>query len=145
MGARVTEAIARVMFPLAVIVAVALWAKGYDDVGEGFSAGAVAGLGAIVQYVCLDHDHARRVVGARRVWLFVGIGLVGALTVVLAPVLVGAPPASHWPPPGAAVVKLGMLKLHTALLFDLAIAFLVYGALVGTFDRLFPPLEGDEQ
>ena len=140
-----TESIARVLFPFAIVVAIALWAKGYDDVGGGFGAGAVAGLGAIVQYVCLDHDHARRIVGARRVWLFVGIGLVGALAVVLAPVIVGAPPVSHWPRPEARLLKLGALKLHTALAFDLAIACLVYGGLVGTFDRLFPPLKGDEE
>lgn len=138
------EAVARLLFPLAVVVAVALWAKGYDDVGGGFSAGAFAGLGAIVQYVCLDHDEARRVTGASHVWVFVGTGLLGIVAFALAPVLVGSPPVTHWPRPGAPIVRLGELKLHTALALDLAIGCLVYGGLVGTFDRVFPPLLEDD-
>lgn len=139
-----TDAVARLIFPFTVVVALALWARGYADVGDGFSAGAVAGLGAALQYVALDHDRARHRTCARWVPAFLAFGLLAALAVALAPLAWGLPPVTHFPRPGSTVVSLGVVELHTAALLDLGIAVAVYGALVGTFDRLFPPLKGDE-
>jgi len=136
-----TETVARWVFPFSLVVAVAIWAKGYAAVGDGFSAGAVAGLGGIVQYVCRGHRHAARAVGAAHAWWLVGGGLLLSLGVLIAPVLAGVPPVTHWPEPDAAVLRLGIVEAHTAVAADLGIALLVYGALVGVFDRLFPPFE----
>jgi multisubunit Na+/H+ antiporter MnhB subunit len=139
-----TGSLARLLFPFTLAVAAAVWVKGYAAIGDGFSAGAIAGLGAVVQYVCLDHDEAAGRVGARWAWKFAGGGLTLVLLVGIGPTLFGVLPVTHAPAPGRSVVELGILKLHTATLFDLGVAILVYGALVGTFDRLFPPLKGEE-
>jgi len=139
-----TESVARLLFPFAVAVAVAIWAKGYSEVGDGFSAGAFAGLGAVLQYAALDHDRAARTVGAKWVRQFVCWGLFLALAVLLGPSLLGILPVTHYPAPGEHVPTLGVIEAHTALLLDLGIALLVYGAFVGTFDRLFLSLRGDE-
>lgn len=139
------EGIARLLFPFSLAVAAAIWAKGYVAIGDGFSAGAVAGLGAIAQYVCLDHAHAQRIVGARWAWWLAEVGLLVALLVALGPTLVGVAPVTHVPGPGERVMQVGIIELHTALLFDGAVAVLVYGLLVATFDRLFPVLRGDVQ
>lgn len=139
-----TDSVARLIFPFAIVAALALWARSYADVGDGFSAGAVAGLGAALQYVALDHDRARRRTRAGWAPVFLAAGLLTALVVVLAPLAAGLPPVTHFPRPGSSVVSLGVLELHTAALFDLGVAVAVYGALAGTFDSLFPPLRGDE-
>ena len=140
-----TQAVARVLFPFTIVVGIAIWAKGYAEIGDGFSAGAIAGLGAVSQYVCLDHDHAARVVRASWLWFYMGIGILVPLIVALTPVFFGVAPVTHAPAPGAHVYKLGVIELHTALAFDLGVMLLVYGIFVGTFDRLFPLLRGDEQ
>lgn len=133
-----TGAIARVIFPLSLMVALALWARGYAEAGDGFSAGVVAGVGAALAYVTLDHRDARRRTAARwSRWFLLG-GLVVALAVALGPLALGLPPVTHWPPPGAEVRTVGVLELHTAALLDLGIALTVYGAVVSTLDRLFP-------
>lgn len=140
-----TEFVARALFPISLVIAAALWIKGYSDVGDGFSAGAVAALGAVIQYVSLDHQRAAQAVGAAWAVRLLGAGLMlVVLVVIVIPPVLGHPPVSHWPAPGAEVVKLGSLELHTALLFDLGVGLIVYGGIVATFDQLFPVWSGEE-
>ena len=133
-----TGGVARAIFPLSLMAALALWARGYAEAGDGFSAGVVAGAGAALLYVTLDYGDARRraAAGLSR-WFLLG-GLIVALLVALGPLALGLPPVTHWPPPGAEVTRLGVIEVHTAALLDLGIAFTVYGAVVSTLDRLFP-------
>lgn len=134
-----TTRIVRALFPFSLAFAAALLAKSYASVGDGFSAGAVAGLGAALQYVCVDEPRARALIGARWALTFVLLGLLTALAVLLLPALFGLPPVTHFPRPGEHVSQIGMIEMHTAFVFDLAIAFVIYGTLVATFDWLFPP------
>lgn len=134
-----TTRIVRALFPFSLAFAAALLVKSYASVGDGFSAGAVAGLGAALQYVCVDEPRARALIGARRALTFVLLGLLTALALLLLPALFGIPPVTHFPRPGEEVSRIGMIELHTAFVFDLAIAFVIYGTLVATFDWLFPP------
>lgn len=139
MSARIVE----VLFPFALVLAAALLVKGYTAIGDGFSAGAVAALGAALQYASLGAERARRRVGAHLAPRFAVAALVAALVTMLGPVLLGQPPVSHFPRPGAAVLEVGLVKLHTALLLDAAVAVVVYAAFVASFDRLFPPAPMD--
>lgn len=134
-----TTRIVRALFPFSLAFAAALLAKSYASVGDGFSAGAVAGLGAALQYVCMDEPRARALIAARWAITFVLLGLVVALGLLLLPALFGIPPVTHFPRPGEHVVSIGAIEMHTAFVFDLAIAFVIYGTLVATFDWLFPP------
>ena len=138
------DTVARVVFPLSVMAGLALWARGYAEAGDGFSAGAVAGTGAALQFVALDYNKARRQVAAAAAPVLLALGLLLTLLVVLAPLALGLPPVSHYPPPGAEVATVGAVELHSAAVMDLGIALAVYGAVVGTFDRLFPTFRGDE-
>lgn len=133
--------IARLMFPASLAVAAALLLTGYSQVGGGFSAGMLAGLGAVLEYLALDRRSAQALVGTRWAWGVAVGGLLVLLTVVWAPLVVGQAPVSHWPPPGARVAHFGPLELHTALLFDLGVALLVYGAVVLIVDRLLERAE----
>ncbi len=139
------DLVARLVFPFSLVVALGLWSTGYAGVGDGFSAGAMAGLGAVTQYTCRDREMARRVVGARWVWDLLRAGLLVALLMTLLPVFFGAAPVTHVPRPGRPVASFGALELHSTALYDLGVAVLVYGVFVGTFDRLFPPLRGAER
>lgn len=134
-----TRRVILALFPFALAFGAALLAKGYTTIGDGFTAGAVAGLGAAVQYLAVPYDQARRRVGAAWATLMIPSGLLTALGLLLLPSLWGVAPVSHFPGPGEHVVTLGILELHSALIFDLGVAVVVYGALVLTFDRLFPP------
>lgn len=134
-----TDFVARAIFAFTLVTAVVLLLRAYAGIGDGFSAGALAGLGAVLQYVALDYESARRFVAARLAPVFLVGGLMLTLTVVFAPMVAGLPPVTHFPRPGSEAVTIGVLELHTGGLFDLGVALAVYGAVVGTFDRLFPP------
>lgn len=140
-----TAFVARGIFPLLVAAALALWARGYAEPGDGFSAGALAGAGAIILFVACDHEEAARLSGAGAAYLLLAGGLILALVTVLGPVALGLPPVTHFPPPGAEAHSIGAIELHTAAIFDLGIGAAVYGAIVSTFDRLFPTLQGEEE
>lgn len=136
--------VGRLLFPFALVVAAALWAKGYVEVGGGFAAGAVAGLGAVGQAVCLGRDAALRIAGGRYAERVVAVALVLLLALVLGPGLAGLPPVTHLPEPGAEVASVGVLELHTTAAFDLAVGVLVYAAIVAAFLRVLPDLEDEK-
>jgi multisubunit Na+/H+ antiporter MnhB subunit len=139
-----TDLVVRLLFPFSIVVGTSLWLKGYATVGDGFSAGAVAGLGAVLQYVCLDHETASQRVRSSWALRMVTIGLAIVVLLSLGPAFFGEPPVTHLPHPGAKSWSVGILELHTAVLFDLGIAIAVYGTIVATFDRLFPPFEEEQ-
>lgn len=131
-----TALVARLVLPFSIVVGFALWSRGYSSIGDGFSAGAVAGLGAVAQYVLLDYGEAKRRTLANYALQLLAAGLFLCLAVALAPLVWGQPPVTHLPRPDGKPVALGVLKFHSATLFDLAVAISVYGAVTGTFDRL---------
>ncbi len=137
-----TDLAARAIFPLALAAAVALLLRGYADVGDGFSAGAVAGAGAALQFAALPFDRAvarTRAVLAPRM---IALGLLLTLLTAWWPVLFGLPPVSHFPAPEAHAAAFGVLEFHTGVLFDLGVAAAVYGAVTGAFGRLNAPATG---
>ena len=140
-----SRAVAHIIWPLALMAALALWARGYAEAGDGFSAGVVAGAAAALQYVTLGYRDARGRVGAEWSRLLLVGGLMLTLAVTLAPLALGLPPVTHWPPPEAEVRTLGVIELHTAALFDLGIGLAVYGVVVSTLDRLFPTFWSDPE
>ena len=135
------ELVARMAFPLALVIGAALWIHGYDGVGDGFSAGAVTGLGAILQYASRDRSIAARMAGERWAWQLVAVGLLLAVAVALGPVFLGDATVTHAPRPRVTPASFGGLKAHTSLIFDLGVALAVHGGLVGTIGRLFPPTD----
>lgn len=133
--------IASIVFPFALVVAVALIVKGYGHIGDGFSAGAVASIGAVLQLVVLDRRRARVLIAVPFARAIASFGLLIVLAVVLGPVLFGYPPVTHFPKPGEPIDEFGVLELHTAVLFDLGTAMIVYGLVVAVFDRMLPQFE----
>ena len=121
----------------AVMVAAAIIVKGYTDVGDGFSAGVIVALAISLRYITFGPKRAELSLPILRHAPGIAVGgLLLALTVGFFPVLLGDPPFTHWPPPGADVIKLGTLELITAVAFDIGVFLLVCGALVTLIHQL---------
>ncbi|MDQ3842298.1 MAG: MnhB domain-containing protein [Actinomycetota bacterium] len=126
-----TRTVAKLLFLPTLVVAVAILAKGYAQPGDGFSAGVVCALGVLLQYLAFGRREAEKIpiVGLAGKSAFAGLLL--ALLVATAPVLLGEPVLTHYPRPGSEAVYLGTLELITALLFDVGVFLLVFGFVVG--------------
>ncbi|HXH84442.1 MAG TPA: MnhB domain-containing protein [Candidatus Tectomicrobia bacterium] len=122
-----TRAIVRLLLPASFVTAAAVLVKGYAGAGDGFSAGVIAATGVLLQYVAFGVSavEARLPVQLAPRAVVMGLGLV--LAVAFGPCLAGLPPLSHFPRPGAHVVTLGALELHTAVLLDVGIFLVVLG------------------
>jgi multisubunit Na+/H+ antiporter MnhB subunit len=132
-----TEFAARVVLLPMFIVATALIVKGYGHTGDGFSAGVMAAAGVLLQYVVFGAAGAARRMRLVRVGPAAAVaGLLVMLAVVFAGPLAGAPLLTHWPPPGDGVAHVAGIEVHTALLFDLGVALVVFGALVSMMEML---------
>jgi multisubunit Na+/H+ antiporter MnhB subunit len=128
------------MFAAAIIV------KGYGDVGDGFSAGVIVSLAIGLRYVALGPERTERGLPIlRHAPAIAAGGLLLALAVGFGPVLAGDPPFTHWPAPGADVIKIGTLELITAVAFDIGVFLLVCGALVTVVHHLARLVEGGER
>ncbi len=136
MSSVLTGAIARLLLAPIFVVAVAVLVKGYADVGDGFSAGVIASLGIILQYLAHGREEAERLLALRLIGPAAFVGLLAALAVALVPLAAGGEILEHAPAPGAEVVKLGTVELISAVAFDLAIFVLVLGAVVGIMRAL---------
>lgn len=121
----------------ALMVAAAILVKGYQDVGDGFSAGVIVALAISLRYITLDPARAERELPILRLFPFIAAaGLLLALAVGFHGVVLGDPPFTHLPGPGEEVVKFGTLELITAVLFDLGLLALVTGSLVTLVHQL---------
>lgn len=126
-----TQTVARLLLAPSLVISAAILVKGYASVGDGFSAGVVAALGVLAQYLAFGYREADRLLPVRLAPAGAIAGLLLALAVTFASVLRGEPLLTHAPPPGAHVVRLGTLELITAVVFDVGVFLLVLGATVG--------------
>ena len=138
-----TVAAARLLMAPILVVAAAVLVKGYADVGDGFSAGVIAALGIVLQYLALGREEAERLLALRLIGPAVFVALLGALAVALIPLVRGDALLEHAPAPGAHVVGLGTIELITAVAFDVAIFVLVLAAVVGIVRAIAHVAEGE--
>lgn len=131
MTSALTQSVSRLLLAPILVVAAAVLVKGYADVGDGFSAGVIAALGILLQYLAFGREKAERLLPVGLLGAGAFVGLLGALAVAFWPLLRGDSLLEHLPPPGADVIKLGTVELISAVAFDVAIFCLVLGAVVG--------------
>ena len=131
MSTGLTQMVARLLLAPAFAVAVAVLVKGYADVGDGFSAGVIAALGILLQYVAFGWREAERLLPVRFAPAVAFGGLLLALVVAFAPALWGEEAFTHYPRPGNEPIHVGTLELITAVAFDVGVFLLVFGAAVG--------------
>jgi multisubunit Na+/H+ antiporter MnhB subunit len=127
--------VARLLLLPTLMVAIATLVKGYSETGDGFSAGVIAAVAILLQYLVFGRRAVRHVLPAAVAPVAVLFGLLVALLVAFVPTVLGESVLTHMPPPGRDVISLGTLAVHTAVLFDVAIFGLVFGFVVGVLDR----------
>jgi multisubunit Na+/H+ antiporter MnhB subunit len=140
-----TRVVAKLLLLPTLVVAFAILVKGYTQPGDGFSAGVVAGLGVVLQYLAFGREKAERLPLVRHAGSGAFVGLLLALLVAFAPVLMGDPVLTHYPPPGAKVLHLGTLEALTAVLFDVGVFLLVFGFVVGTVGMISRSVADEEE
>lgn len=145
MTSLLTRVVAKLLLLPTLVVAFAILVKGYTQPGDGFSAGVVAGLGVVLQYLAFGREKAERLPLVRHAGSGAFIGLLLALLVAFAPVLMGDPVLTHYPPPGAKVLHLGTLEALTAVLFDVGVFLLVFGFVVGTVGMISRSVADEEE
>lgn len=129
--------VARALLGPVLVVAAALLVRGQAEGGGGFAAGVTAGLGVLLQYVALGFAEAeRRVPRVLRSFRVALAGLALTALVAFLPLAAGEPPVSHRPGPGARMIALGPLELHSALVFELGLALATFGFVVAAVRRI---------
>ena len=133
----VVRVVARLLLGPSIVLAAALIAKGYAEVGDGFGAGVIVALAVALTYVALGGTDAEEAVPMLRHGPKVAVGgLLLALTSGFFPLLLGERPITHYPGPGDEVVKVGALELFTPILLDIGVFLLVVGVLVTLLHHL---------
>ena len=131
-----TRLVARMMLAPILVIALAILVKGYVDVGDGFAAGVVVGLGVLLQAVAFGRDAVGTALPLHRALQVAVAGLGLAVAVAVVPVLLGGALLEHAPGPGDEVVHVGTLELITAVAFDVGVFLLVAGAIIAIADSL---------
>lgn len=133
----VFEVVAPRLLGPAVVIALALIVKGYQDTGDGFSAGVIVALAIALRYVVLGVEQAEHELPVlRHAPTAAACGLLLALAVGFLPVALGDPPFTHYPRAGAHVIHVGTVEFLTAVVFDIGVFLLVTGALTMVLHHL---------
>lgn len=131
-----TRGIARLLLLPGWMVAFAILVKGYTDTGDGFSAGVVAGLAVLLQFVVFGKEEAAKLPPVRYARHCAFAGMLIALVITFIPVLRGEPLLTHWPPAGQQATHLGTVELITAAAFDVGVFLLLMSFCVATVTLL---------
>jgi multisubunit Na+/H+ antiporter MnhB subunit len=131
-----TRVVARLLLAPSWMIAAAVLVKGYGETGDGFSAGVIAALGVLVQYLAFGPEAAGALPPVRYAREMAIAGLLLALVVAFAPVLGGHPVMTQFPRPGQHVVHVGRVELLTAVAFDVGVFLLVFSFVVQTIDLI---------
>ena len=131
-----TRMVSRALLAPTLVVAAAILVKGYADVGDGFAAGIVASLGILLQFLAFGRDGVAAALPIRHAQVVALCGLAVSVAVFAAPWMFGGAPLEHWPPATQAPTHIGSLELITAVVFDIGVFLLVFGAAVTIIDAL---------
>lgn len=140
-----TRVISKFLLLPTLVAAVALLVKGYVQPGDGFSAGVVAGLAVLMQYLAFGREEAEKLPLVKSAGVVAFVGLLISLSVAVVPMFLGDPVLTHYPPPEAHVYIFGTLEILTAVLFDVGVFLLVFGFAVGTTSILARVISQEEE
>jgi len=131
-----TQYAAKILLMPVWMVAFAMLVKGYVDTGDGFSAGVVASLGVLMQYLVFGAARAQSFAVVRASRRLAAVGLLISASVAFVPVLLGDAIMTHYPGPGEEVIHLGSLEMLTAVVFDIGVFLLVLGFCTAVIDLI---------
>lgn len=140
-----TQVVARVLLVPTLMIAVATLFKGYAQTGDGFSAGVIAALAILLQYLAFGREVVERYLPVRGLGTLSYMGLLLALGVAVAGLFMGDALFTHYPAPGSEVIHIGTVEVITAVLFDVGIFLLVFGYAVGAVRIIAEVIERQER
>jgi multisubunit Na+/H+ antiporter MnhB subunit len=145
MSTILTRTVARLILLPTLVTAIAILIKGYASVGDGFSAGVIAGTGVVIQFLAFGpRELVVRFPALRSAPLLAFGGLLLGLAVAFAPLLWGDPILTQYPHPREPVRHIGLLAFHTAVLFDVAVFLVVFGFIVSVLGLIVGVREASE-
>ncbi len=127
---------AKILLMPAWMIAFAMLVKGYTDTGDGFSAGVVAALGVLMQYLVFGVAKVESLWIVRNARKMAAAGLMIAIAVAFGPVFLGDPIMTHYPRPGQKVFHIGSIELLTAVAFDIGVFLVVLGFCIAVIDLI---------
>lgn len=123
----IVPAISRVLFYMVLVFSLYLFFRGHNQPGGGFAAGVMAASAVVIWALAYERTAALAMVPVHPRYL-IGTGLLIMAAVGLAGMLVDKPflthAFGHWHVP-----TVGEVELASAALFDLGVAFAVFGAI----------------
>jgi NADH:ubiquinone oxidoreductase subunit 5 (subunit L)/multisubunit Na+/H+ antiporter MnhA subunit/multisubunit Na+/H+ antiporter MnhB subunit len=128
---------ARVILPVAALLALVLLIKGHDEPGGGFVAGLALGVAAVLSRAAFGEGRTHR--AGQTVALLGGLLMIGA---GLGSLAFGRPMLTH--AFGELVLGAGKMKWHTALIFDVGVVMVVAGGVASAAAQLWRPLAFSE-
>jgi multisubunit Na+/H+ antiporter MnhB subunit len=138
-----TQTVARLLFLPIVMVALGTLVKGYAETGDGFTAGVIAGLGVLLQFVAFGEREMAKRLPLHLAPTVALIGLLVALAVTFIPVVRGKPILTHGPPANASVTHIGSVELLTGVVFDVGVFLLVLGFVVSSIGLVARARQGN--
>ncbi len=135
MNSIMTKVIARIVFPMTLMIAATQIATASSRPGEGFTAALVAALGVIIQYVAFGYESSQKYLPIDKFARLAPLGLLLALLAGVAPMAFGAPLLSQF----HASVDLpvaGPIKLRTDVLLDIGVFLVVFGGSMSILKNL---------
>jgi multisubunit Na+/H+ antiporter MnhB subunit len=135
-----TQLGAKLLLPVAMLIAIAHLLYAGDAPGDGFTAGVVGGISIALWYQVFGYD--REKLRRLRVEFLIGIGVTLAAANALLPLLLGEAFLHHYnlidiPLPGG-------LHFNSSSVFEIAIFLTVFGSIVTMINAMTRP-EGIEQ
>lgn len=134
-----TRTIAQVVFPFALIIAIAQILYGSSAPGDGFTAGVIGGLAIALWYIVFGYEEARRRLRWLRSARLIGFGLGLALLNAALPLLLGG---DFLATSIAKTLSLPAgLKLSSTVIFEFAIFLTVLGGASAIMEAITHPKE----
>ncbi len=136
-----TRVTARIVLPLAFLIALAQLLYGGDGPGDGFTAGVVSGLGVALCYVVFGYDEVREQVGWLHARNLIGSGLALIVGNAIFPLLIGQPFLTHLDLP---LELPAHLHFNSTLVYETGIFLTILGSVTMVMEAIAHPKEVEQ-
>lgn len=135
MNSIMTKVIARIVFPMILMIAATQMVTASSRPGEGFTAALVTALAIIIQYVAFGYDSSQKHLPIDKFTRLAPLGLLIALLAGVAPMAFGAPLLSQFHT-SVDLPLAGHIKLRTDVLLDIGVFLVVFGGAMSILKNL---------
>lgn len=134
----ITKFAAKVVLPVAILIAVSHLLFAGSAPGDGFTAGVICGLAVALWYVVFGYEETKRRLPWLHPPLFIGAGLLIAFLNALAPLLFGQDFLAFTEISGFSFAG---VKLASPLIFEIGICLTVFGGISAILEAISHPRE----